>query len=173
MDGYLSFFALGMAVITGALMYWLIRRGTSPMQARLENRCIHCGYNLVATPDRCPECGADVDHDDYIAGELDAHLLEDEWLEAPMKQRIPEFSEEAIPIHTTQKMAEATLLQEQLASRGYACRLKSATFKETYTGMSIPRPTYTVEVYTDDLAAARQYVRSLRRAVRLKHSAMQ
>jgi hypothetical protein len=56
-----------------AIPYWLIFLLTAPWPAwwfvrqrkrnarRLAGLCEHCGYDLRASPDRCPECGATVD----------------------------------------------------------------------------------------------------------------
>ncbi len=170
MDRYAPFAVVGILLISVVWLYWLITRETASMRARLENRCTRCGYDLAGTPDRCPECGAEIDYDDNITGELDGHLLECDWPDPPVQQRTPQFSEEAITIHTTTRGQEARLLNEQLAARGYACRLETFTPVDTYTGMAVPAPTFSVKVYTEDLAAAQRYVRGLRRAVRLRHS---
>ncbi|MDB5174739.1 MAG: hypothetical protein JWN51_3512 [Phycisphaerales bacterium] len=44
---------IGFAAVLPAV--WLVRQ---TLPARREGFCAKCGYDLRATPDRCPECGA-------------------------------------------------------------------------------------------------------------------
>jgi hypothetical protein len=44
------------APAVGLAIYWLVRP-RSPRPTESSGICRHCGYDLRATPDRCPECG--------------------------------------------------------------------------------------------------------------------
>ncbi len=48
-----AFIAVPGAVLPAA---WLWRRHRLALRRR-SNGCVHCGYDLRGTPDRCPECG--------------------------------------------------------------------------------------------------------------------
>ena len=47
----------------GAIALLHLRRRLREWRMRGENRCVGCGYDLRATPDRCPECGRTVASD--------------------------------------------------------------------------------------------------------------
>jgi hypothetical protein len=74
-----AWFIVLLAMVLGAVVSvqeWRKRRREEWIQT---GRCANCGYDLRATPDRCPECGRDVLLDEPIwkrmRRELEAKLL--------------------------------------------------------------------------------------------------
>jgi len=49
---------VGVAFASPLVLLWFLRRRAK--RRRKSSRCANCGYDLRATPERCPECGIEV-----------------------------------------------------------------------------------------------------------------
>jgi hypothetical protein len=63
---FIALFGVSLAVLLSVLwtLSWIVdptrraqKRTESAEQSQRLGRCLNCGYDLRATPDRCPECG--------------------------------------------------------------------------------------------------------------------
>jgi hypothetical protein len=62
----------GLSVVCAVLAFpwlWIVVRGVRIGERRANGLCISCGYDLRATPDRCPECGR-------VVGRLGADIID-------------------------------------------------------------------------------------------------
>jgi hypothetical protein len=59
---YLVLPGIELILLQGGLIVWMICRKTLARRRirAAAQQCVKCGYNLCATPDRCPECGTKV-----------------------------------------------------------------------------------------------------------------
>jgi hypothetical protein len=68
-NNFFSVFPLGGVLfpLVGGVIIVYDRRRTTREQRIMENRCSVCGYDLRASPERCPECGSPTGRSDAMA----------------------------------------------------------------------------------------------------------
>lgn len=111
-----------------ALIYWrLILRESRRLKAkeRFERlQCVHCGYDLRASDQRCPECGFPIQAPDLpLTMTLDLAALQTQWPTDHQETRIPRPDECRVDVYAGTEGEPIHLLAQQLQARGISARV--------------------------------------------------
>jgi hypothetical protein len=109
----IALFALGILVVLVLSLALPQSLKTSRLKAR---HCVHCGYDLRASADRCPECG---NRAPAAEDESEEAGLADDFLSAPpIEPRKPLPDERLVSVCTTSNALEANFIAQVLEHRG-------------------------------------------------------